>query len=127
MRTAMLAASFVLLPAIALAAGAPRTLSALAALIVDIINSGTALLVLAGIVVYFWGITTNMFKIQKGDAGVAKQYFLWGIAIIFVMVSIWGIVRLIQETLFGGGNPYGPSSSRVQPAFRAPQFGEFGE
>lgn len=90
------------LPAVALAA--PRSFSELVqGFLLPILNTTVAVLVTAAIVVYFWGITKNM----KGD-GASKEnlriYFAWGILILFVMVSVGGILRLLQNTMFNSGN-----------------------
>lgn len=83
-------------------AAAPRTFKELADLIVSILDGGTALLVLGAIVIYFWGISTNLLKMKDEGGEVFKRYFFWGIVAIFVMVSVWGITNLLRNTLFGG-------------------------
>lgn len=124
---AALALAALIVPAAAFA-DQLRTFSDLAAFVVNILNSGTALLVLAGVVIYFGGVTTNLFKLKKGDPTALREYLLWGIAILFVMVSIWGIVALVRDTLFGAGGPGqvgggAPASSGGSP-FAPPQFTE---
>lgn len=90
------------LPVAAEAAGAPRTFTDLANQILVIISSSTFVLMLAGIAAYFWGISINVMKIAKGETSQMKSYFLWGVIVLFVMVSIWGIVQVLQNTLFSG-------------------------
>lgn len=106
MKKFSLALLIVLMPGVALAA--PRTFSEAVNLLVTILDTGTGLLVLAGIVVYFWGISTNILKMKDEGSQAFKAYFIWGIVAIFVMVSIWGIIELLQNTLFGG-DYYAPS------------------
>lgn len=108
-----LAAAVLFVPSIA--AAAPRTFSEAVALLVTIIDTGTGLLILAGIVVYFWGISTNLLKMKDEGGQAFKAYFVWGIIAIFVMVSIWGIIELLQNTIFGG-DYYAPNGE-------APRFG----
>ena len=62
-----------------------------------------ATLVALGIVIYIWGIASNMMKLSEGDPGAYRGYIFWGIIIVFVMVSIVGIVRLIGTTFFQSG------------------------
>ncbi len=119
----VLALSSLAAPAIASAA-APRTFLDLSNLIVLILNNATALLILAGIVVYFYGISTNILSFSEEGGEKVKAYFFWGIIVLFVMVSIWGILRLLQSTLFGG-SANDPASGQVQEApdtFQAPRF-----
>lgn len=103
MRTLRITLAVVLLiaPAIAYAA-APRTFQELAVDIVDILDAATIVLVVAGIVVYFYGVSTNILNFSDEGGEKLKAYFFWGIIVLFVMVSIWGILRLLQNTLFGG-------------------------
>lgn len=106
-------------PSIAFAA-APRTFSELANLLVQIINSTTTVLIVGGIVVYFWGLSTNILKFSEGGGTEKiKNYFVWGILVLFVMVSIWGIIGLLQSTLFGS-SAYAPSGSGVQQTSGSP-------
>lgn len=119
----ILSVGLLLLPAVALAA-APRTFQELAFDIVDLFDAATAVLVVAGIVVYFYGISTNILKFSEEGGEKLKLYFFWGIIILFVMVSVWGILRLLQDTLFGG-NQFGevtPINQATQNSFQSPNF-----
>jgi hypothetical protein len=51
------------------------------------------------VVVFIYGIITVMFSEggEKKESG--KQYMMWGILGIFVMVSVWGLVYLLGNTL----------------------------
>lgn len=97
-------------PYIALAA--PKTFSDLVAMLVDVFNTATTTLIVFGLVAFFYGIATNInhFGEDKEHEKV-KAYFFWGIVILFVMVSIWGITKLIQNTLFG--DTYNPSGGQA--------------
>lgn len=102
------------LPMIAFAA--PQNIQQLATWAVGILNSATAMLITVALVVYFGGIATNMFKLSEGDRERFREFLLWGIIAIFVMVSIWGIVQLLQNTLLQGS---GASSSDAPVALLA--------
>ncbi len=82
---------------------APRTFSELADLVTNLINGGIGVAFILGIVVYFFGIVTSMSKLREGDSERLRAYFVWGIIALFVMFSVWGILALIRNTLFGGG------------------------
>jgi hypothetical protein len=112
-------------PSLVLAA--PATLSELSDLIVSWFNASTGVLIVAGIVVYFYGITGGMVKIKSGEMrqGVTTQ-LIWGVVAIFVMVSVWGILSLLQATIFGldssapsSGAPQTPGES----LFSVPNYG----
>ena len=94
-----------LVPLIAAAQGAPQTLGELATLVVKLISAATGILVAAAIVVYFWGIIMNMSTFTEGNPEKLRAYFFWGIVALFVMVSIWGILSLLSQTVFNGNPP----------------------
>ncbi|OGG56806.1 hypothetical protein A3D71_01010 [Candidatus Kaiserbacteria bacterium RIFCSPHIGHO2_02_FULL_55_20] len=108
-------------------AAAPRTFLDLSNVVVVILNNATAVLVVAGIVVYFYGVSTNILNFSDEAGEKLKAYFFWGIIVLFVMVSIWGILRLLQNTIFGGSSANPTTGSSVQNTssdpFNAPRFG----
>ena len=93
-------------PSVALAAA--RTFEDLATTVVALISTATAALIVFGLVMYFWGMTTNILKFEE-DPEKVKAYFFWGLVVLFVMVSIWGIVEILQNTLFSG-SPFNPAT-----------------
>ena len=86
-----------------LAFAAPRTFSELADLITNLINGGIGVALILGIVIYFWGIITTIPHQSKGDGERLRTHVVWGLAAIFIMFSVWGILALLRNTLFGGG------------------------
>lgn len=80
----------------------PKNFAELAASLVNIIDMGTGVLIVLGFAVYFWGISTNILQFED-DPDKRKAYFFWGLLVLFVMVSIWGIINLLGNTLFGDG------------------------
>lgn len=104
-----------LLPGVTFAAA--RTFAELSAQLVGIINAAAGLLVAAAIAAYFYRMAQNMREIaegghQKGKGEMYRKYFFWGILAIFVMISVWGILTLLQNSLFGG-NPGAMIDSKI--------------
>lgn len=97
-------------------AEAAKNFSQLAGELINILNLATLTLIIAGFVVYFWGISVNILKFED-DPEKRKAYFFWGLLVLFVMVSIWGIIGLLQNTLFGGAL-LNPSAGAENPAGR---------
>jgi hypothetical protein len=83
-------------------AAAPKNLVELANMFARFFNSGAMILVLAAIVIYFGGVARGLFKLSQGGGKGAdvRKILLGGIIVIFLMVSIWGIIGILQETLF---------------------------
>lgn len=96
-----------LLPKVARAA--PTTFSDLVFQVVAVIDRIVPVLIAATVVVYFWRIATNVIifskrpdKEGKGGGAAQRKALLDGLLVIFVMVSIWGILRLFVSTFLVG-------------------------
>jgi hypothetical protein len=94
------------LPSVAMAQAA-TTFQSLANSVAKILNDGALLLISAALAVYFYNIVNGLIKLKEGHAdGSDLKKTLWvGLGIIFVMVSIWGIIQVLQNSLFGGPGP----------------------
>ena len=57
------------------------------------------------VVVFIYGILTVMFSEggEKKESG--KQFMIWGIVGIFVMVSVWGLVAILRDSFQLNINP----------------------
>jgi hypothetical protein len=115
--TASLGLVYVITPGLVYAA-APKNLVELANMLAAMFNSGATFLVLLAVIIFFSGVTISVFNKGQGkiDGKKFREMLLWGITIIFVMVSIWGIIRLLQETLFGNSNNSGGNSTNTIPS-----------
>jgi hypothetical protein len=61
--------------------------------------------------------------ISKGDKMTElRTYIVWGILALFLMVSIWGVLQLLQNTLFGGD----ASVSSPAGSYGGQEFSPFG-
>ncbi len=58
------------------------------------------------ILAFFWGVALYIFGGEQ-DKEVAKKRMLWGVIAIFVIASIWGIVRFLGDS-FGLGTQTQP-------------------
>ena len=101
-----LASATALLLALPLAASA-QSLQPLANLIGAIgrlVGALVPILITMALVVFFFGLVRYLMgKGGKSDIAGAKSLMIWGLVSLFVMVSVWGIVRLAQDAL--GINP----------------------
>ena len=106
-------ASVLLLPALALAqqssnAGLLGTL----ALAGKFLNGVIGLMVTLAIVIFFWGLIQYLVNVGE-EKSKGLQIMFYGVVAIFVMVSLWGIVRMFQIT-FGVTNNSSLSVPTVQ-------------
>lgn len=94
--------SIALVP-LALHAQTPQSFRDVSDMIVGFLSSLLPLLAGFAVVVFFWGLITYIWK--AADSSEAhergRRLMLWGIIALFVMMSIWGLVELLQLTLFG--------------------------
>ena len=87
------------------ASAAPPNFKALVDQFINLINLATTALFGLAIVYFFTSLVRNLWGYQSGNADQAeklRQTITWGILTIFVMVSIWGIIAILQQTLLQG-------------------------
>ena len=75
-----------------------QTLLNTLALVSTFLNSLVYLFITLAIVVFFWGLIQYLFKDGAEGKAAGLKIMLMGVVTIFVMVSIWGIIRLLQST-----------------------------
>jgi hypothetical protein len=89
-----LAAGVLALPALASAATLLDTL----ALANTFLNALIGLFITLAIVIFFWGLIKYLATSGGENKSEGLTIMFYGIIAIFVMVSIWGIIRLLQST-----------------------------
>ena len=77
---------------------APSNLTSLISFAGDILNRVIPVLIAFALVVFFWGLI-QYIRTHKGG----KDIMIAGLVGLFIMVSVWGIIRIAQNTL-GVGN-----------------------
>ncbi len=92
------AVSFFALPMVAFAQ-TPSNLTSLISWAGDILNRIIPVLIAAALVVFFWGLVQYIYKHKGGG----KDVMIAGLLGLFIMTSVWGIIRLAQNT-FGVNN-----------------------
>ncbi len=56
------------------------------------------ILALVGIV-FAWSLFNFIFKADKDEKGKSKTTLIWSLIAMFLLVSVWGIVHILQESL----------------------------
>jgi hypothetical protein len=97
--TAVLSSGTLLLPLMASATTLTDTLK----FFNGIMNALVALFILAAILVFFWGLIMYLKSMSGDKKSEGLTTMFYGVIAIFVMVSIWGIIALLQNT-FGVSN-----------------------
>lgn len=73
--------------------------------IISLIDVAIPVLATLALVLFFVGIVRYVAK--SGDAhGKAeeRQIIMWGLIALFVLFSIWGILRILNNTFLGGSS-----------------------
>ncbi len=92
--TSVVSLGLIALPSIVGAASLFDTLS----LANTFLNALIGLFITLAIVVFFWGLIKYLTSLSGENASEGLQIMMYGVIAIFVMVSIWGIIRLLQNT-----------------------------
>ncbi len=107
MKKIVISASLFLVPALAFA----QTLSNVSRLIDSvrgIIDVLIPLVAALALLYFFWGLAQFILATGRGDEDArekGKNIMIWGIVALFVMVSVWGLVRFVGDALLGGSSP----------------------
>jgi hypothetical protein len=107
----------VLVAATPLLAGAVTFLDTLN-LINRFLNAVVPMIITIAIIFFFWGLAQLLLNAGEKRSD-AIQTMIWGVVAIFVMVSIWGIIKLLQSTFkVGDTNPIVPKAIEISDTFR---------
>ena len=80
-----------------------------------IIDPAILVIFSAGFFLFIWGLVVFLWKLNEGgDNKQEKAHMLWGIVGMFIMVSVWGIINLLDNT-FGLDVPTPKSQKTVSP------------
>jgi hypothetical protein len=67
------------------------------------------LLIAMALVAFFWGLVRYVWGGGEEGHKEGRNIMIAGITALFVMVSVWGIIRLVQNTLgVGSGGSLPP-------------------
>ncbi len=78
-----------------------QTIRSIIERVVDLITLALPVVVALTLLFVLWGGVKHIFV--SGDAEgreKARQALVWGVIILFVMVSVWGIVAVLRYTFF---------------------------
>jgi len=68
--------------------------------IVVLINNFVGVIVMVAMIIFFIGLVRYIYRAPNPKAKkYGRDMIVWGLLTMFVMISIWGILRLAQESL----------------------------
>ena len=63
---------------------------------------------------FFWGLAKYIFHSNDEEKKAeGKNIMIWGIVALFVMASVWGIVKFIGDAVLGGTSYSAPAVPNV--------------
>ncbi len=68
-----------------------------------VVRALASLMLTSAVAVFFFGIVQYIWGLRQGDAvktKVGNNFMVWGLVALFVMFSVWGIIRYAQG-IFG--------------------------
>ena len=70
--------------------------------IVSLINLTVGVLLALAVVIFFWGLVRFISESSDTHAHTeGKERIIWSLIALFVLVSIWGILALMNAAFFG--------------------------
>ena len=96
MKKKILGLSLALAPMISLAA--VNGLEGLAATISNLFGLAMPLILSLAVIYFVWSLVNYILKAGEEKA-TARDQMIWGIVILFVMVSVWGLVNILSDTV----------------------------
>src|SRR3989344_1343509 len=54
------------------------------------------------LVLFIWSLVLYLTKAGESQAEI-RQTILWGVIILAVMSGVWGLVKIVQNSVFGSG------------------------
>ena len=72
-----------------------------------VVKSLGVLFLSLGVVAFFFGVLQYIWGIREGDSKKVtdgKQFMIWGLVGLFVMFSVYGIIKFGQGIIFNGKN-----------------------
>jgi len=86
-----------LAPVLALAQGG--NLTDMLEIFRNLINTLLPIVIALALLYFFWGLAK--FVLAAGDEAArseARSIMIWGVIVLFVMVSVWGLVNVLVQT-----------------------------
>jgi hypothetical protein len=75
------------------------TLATLVSQIIGVINLLVALLGSVALVIFIWGGVRYLFKSDDTGKQAQKEFLGWSLLALFLIVSVFGILQLVQGVL----------------------------
>lgn len=86
--------------------------------IANLIGKLIPLVIGAAVLVFLWGILKFVIASDAEDRTAARNFMVFGVIALFVMVSVWGLVNFFRNTLGVQGSVNTPPAAPGIPGYR---------
>ncbi len=106
-KTFFISCSFLLATPFAYILAAPQDFKSLVndLLINSIIRPVVPLLIGLAVVFFVYGVFKYVFANGGEDKEKGRDFMIWGVIGLFVMISVWGLVNVVKDTFNLNDNP----------------------
>lgn len=112
-KTALVSSALLLLPIVASAQKLEPLMTFIQS-INNILVIAVPMLITLAIIVFFFGLVKYIWGSGEKAASAGKNIMIAGIASLFIMVSLWGIIQLAQGAFGVNGNVNSLPTPKVQ-------------
>lgn len=85
------------------------TLTSIIGVFTNLALTTVPILVALTLLFFFWGLATFILNTADTDKNKeGKQRMIWGLVALFFILSIGGVLAVLQDTFFGSGLNYQP-------------------
>ena len=86
-------------------------LGGLMVIIIGLIRQASLVIAALALLFFFWGLAKFIMNASdETKRAEGRSVMVWGVIALFVMVTVWGLVGILQNTFFGSGGARGPAS-----------------
>lgn len=103
MKKALISVSMFVAPVVALAQARVNSLWDLFSMANRVLNILVPLFIALAVVYFIWEVFRYAVAGDEEKKKEAKTHIIWGVVGIFVMVSVWGLVNILQGTFGTAG------------------------
>lgn len=86
--------------------------------LMGLISKTIPIIIGAAMVLFLFGILRFAFSSEEGKRQEGRGFMLWGIIALAVMLSVWGLVRFLQNTFGLENSATNPPAAPQIPVYR---------
>ena len=84
-----------------------------------IINTAIPVVLALAVLYFFWGLAKYVLnQSDEGKKEEGRNIMIWGIIALFIMVSVWGLIGILQSTFGVEGTENDPNQFIPEPIVR---------